>query len=213
MWLAGLIQAALVIVVGNTLPWHLSRLWYDLPGFLGDVPIPVYVVALALIVVETATAAAFVSWLYRARSNVDLFGEAQPDWAPWWSVAVWFIPVVNLVLAPVVVADVASASADELVGRETTRLVQRVWRWWLVRLGQILIGPAWQFAVLPYAIAAAVPYTSLDEHLVYLTVSPIVGVILALAGASLGGRLVGGVTRDQRSRLERVAPMQFPASV
>jgi hypothetical protein len=213
MWLAALIQAALVIVVGATLPWQLSQLRDDPAGFLADLPVSVYLVALALLVVETATAAAFVSWLYRARSNVDLFAEAQPDWARWWSVVVWFIPVVNLALAPVVVADVARGSADEVAGPETTRLVGRVWRWWLIRLGQLVAGPAYQFVAVPYALSAATPYVSLDEHLVYLVASPVLGVILALAGASAGGRLVGAVNREQRGRLERAWPTRTTAPV
>jgi hypothetical protein len=65
------------------------------------------------LVVAGASIAAFVLeviWLYRARRNLDAFPEASPQWAAGWTIGAWFIPIANLVLPALVIADVVRNS-------------------------------------------------------------------------------------------------------
>ena len=66
--------------------------------------------ALAVAGVSIAALVLEIIWLYRARKNLDAFPEASPQWAPGWTIGAWFIPVANLVLPALVIADVVRNS-------------------------------------------------------------------------------------------------------
>lgn len=75
----------------------------------------------------------FVAWLGRARRNlVEFKGEARA-FGPGWTVGAWFIPIANLVLPPLVTADVAKGSTTDPATRR--KLVALVWVWWICYLG------------------------------------------------------------------------------
>jgi hypothetical protein len=66
-------------------------------------------------------------WIYRARKNIDAFADAQPRWSLGWTVGAVFIPCANVVLVPVVLADVARASVVNPESGRARRLVALIW--------------------------------------------------------------------------------------
>jgi hypothetical protein len=62
-------------------------------------------------------AVAVLLWLYRARRNLDTFDDAEPRWSAGWTVGALFIPCANIILVPVVLADVARWSLAGDAGR------------------------------------------------------------------------------------------------
>ena len=72
----------------------------DTAGALG-------LVALAILLVAGAT---FLVWLYLARTGTDPDAADPPRWGAGWTIGAWFVPVANLVLPPIVVADLWRAT-------------------------------------------------------------------------------------------------------
>jgi hypothetical protein len=195
LWLSALVEAAVWVLNGISLPWTVGL---AVPSW------PVLVFGLIAAIVELASLAVLIVWLYFARSNVDVLPGSQPDWSLGWTIGSWFTPILNLVLPAIVIADVARNSTDEIAGRETTRQVGRVYGWWALQFAQALGGLAWQAFLTPIVIAGVDRYLHFDHRLAFALASPFLGVVLALAGAYVGSQVVGGITREQRARLERV---------
>jgi hypothetical protein len=66
----------------------------------------------------------FISWLHRARTNLDGPGGREMTWTPGWSVGGWLLPLGNLVIPQLVVSEVDRVSerrADEAEGRPHER--------------------------------------------------------------------------------------------
>ena len=103
-----------------------------------------------------------------------------------------------------VLADVARNSADEVTGRATRTQESRVWLWWTLGKLQGLLGGFWLWIGTPVLIVGLARYTSVNAHLIWTVVGPLFGVVFAVAGAYVGSRVVGGITREQRMRVERV---------
>ncbi|MBB5872656.1 hypothetical protein F4553_006090 [Allocatelliglobosispora scoriae] len=83
----------------------------------------------ASLLLVLASGVLFLSWLGRARRNVADLPGARPTYSPGWTVGAWFIPLANLILPALVIADIASASA--VPGRFPRRgLLAVVWGWW-----------------------------------------------------------------------------------
>lgn len=88
-----------------------------------DEPVPPYLRT----TVEMLAGVAFLRWLYLARRNLDRIPGARARYRPDWTVIAWLVPLVNLVLPALVVADVARAGAR---GVARTRRTALVWAWW-----------------------------------------------------------------------------------
>jgi uncharacterized protein DUF4328 len=200
LWTAALVNVATWVVLGLHWPWRMdARL-----GLLGGAPTIVMVLLVLGTIAGLLSRAVLIAWLYRARSNVDVFPDAQPDWRRGWVFGSWFIPIANLFLPYMVIADVARNSADEVTGRETSSQTARVWLWWTMGKLQSLLGGFWLWIGTPWLIIGLAQYTTVNARLTMNLVSPAFGVIFAVAGAYVGSRVVGGITREQRMRVERV---------
>lgn len=104
----------------------------------------VRLVLLALLVVTYLLAGVcFVVWLTRARLNLAAFADAMPRTPKWYPVAVWFIPVANLLTPPLIVTDVARGTAPR------TRLGGLVWTWWLLFLAGLMAAVAGLVSTAP----------------------------------------------------------------
>lgn len=80
-----------------------------------------------------ATGLMFLLWSARARNHLLLFkGEAR-SFTVGWVVGAWFIPVVNLILPALVIADLARGSTTEPAVRR--KLQALVWAWWICLIG------------------------------------------------------------------------------
>src|SRR5262249_40750218 len=58
-------------------------------------------------VVRGVRAGSFLTCLVRARRTLDRLPQARPHWGWGWSIVGWLVPIVNLLLPPVVLAEVA----------------------------------------------------------------------------------------------------------
>ena len=82
----------------------------------------------------------FVVWEARARANVAVLARGRavrpPNMAERLSVWVWILPVTNLVLPPIRVADTAAASVDRnRASRGRMRVL--VWLWWITLVSAV----------------------------------------------------------------------------
>jgi hypothetical protein len=78
------------------------------------------------------TAITFITWLYRARDNLDRRGDTGLRWRRGWTVGGWFIPLADLVIPAAVVAEVYARSRP---GAYRTWTVPRlVVGWWVAFL-------------------------------------------------------------------------------
>jgi hypothetical protein len=103
----------------------------------------VIVVAGAVLVTHVlaflVTAAAFITWMYQARRNIDRWEIAGLGWGPGWAIGGWFIPLANLVIPKLVMDAIWSGSVlgptDRHAFKNSTPLIRL---WWLpLVIGQV----------------------------------------------------------------------------
>jgi hypothetical protein len=87
--------------------------------------------------VALAAAIVFIVWLSRARDNAERLSPGPMRLAKGWTAGAWFVPVANLVLPVIVVADVWHASAPP----ERPKGAGLVGLWWTVAVGAWLLWP------------------------------------------------------------------------
>lgn len=97
-----------------------------------------------------AAGVVFLLWLYQARVNAEMLA-ARPLWlGRGWAIGAWFVPLANLMLPPMVVADVRRASS----GRSSSLVAA----WWTAVLGAVALDVVGTFSGLATK-AAAVAFT------------------------------------------------------
>jgi Domain of unknown function (DUF4328) len=82
-----------------------------------------------------ATGAAFISWLYVARKNLDAWRIRGLRWGPGWAISAWIVPLANLVMPAAVMNTVLRGSRtppDETEAPQGHSPL--VWSWWLIYL-------------------------------------------------------------------------------
>jgi hypothetical protein len=162
----------------------------------------------------------FLAWVYRANRNARALGEMEMRYGPGWSVACFFIPIVNLYAPYLAIGDIWRASRVES-GREprspASALVGSWWVIWLVgsciqfsRMGSLLDRD--QLAVLsrfPYGEAGGL--TELGKgwvkHLLELSWWLMIRDVVWIAGGILALAVVIRITDMQerkRAALERI---------
>src|SRR6266508_1341940 len=97
---------------------------------------------LALLAGSLVAGVWFLVWLYRARSNLGAFYDAYPRLSTGLVIGAWLLPVANLILPGMVVADTARESVPPAEPRRRRRLVALVWSWWTVYLLGVVAGIA-----------------------------------------------------------------------
>lgn len=115
---------------------------------------------------------AFIAWFYRAYCNLRAMGNRGTDYSPGWTIGSWFIPLANLILPYLLMAEIVRGSiprrADEPYPKTVPglRLVLVWWALWIIMLilerwGLIvaqagfdffLVNTLW-FAVIAYLVA------------------------------------------------------------
>ncbi|GAA4577773.1 hypothetical protein GCM10023176_51940 [Micromonospora coerulea] len=85
--------------------------------------------ALPYLVAFLAGSVLVIIWTWRARKNLDAFPGALPSSSPAWAIAGWLVPLINLVVPPRVMANIAR---DSLWRRSTPPLVGLWWAAWLL---------------------------------------------------------------------------------
>jgi hypothetical protein len=88
---------------------------------------PVRATMLASLVLAALVGLALLVWLYRARTNLDAFADAAPRWSVGWTLGALFIPCANVVLVPVVLADLARWSVRDGGAARARRVIALIW--------------------------------------------------------------------------------------
>jgi hypothetical protein len=139
-----------------------------------------------LVVVSLAIFVLLIIYFYRASLNTDLWNRVRKTWATGWTIGAWFIPLGNLVLVPLVVAEIWRRSPDRVNterGASEPSVTPVVLWWVLLVVGYILVS----FDLDPDTI---------DEYRQQDAVH-VVGCILLVAAAVLLANVVRALTRRQ----------------
>ena len=67
-----------------------------------------------LFLVSLAISVVFIVWMWRAASNVALFGRVRPKFTPGWAIGGWFIPFANFVIPGMQMFDIDKGSGPRL---------------------------------------------------------------------------------------------------
>ena len=162
----------------------------------------------------------FLGWLYRTRRELDHLDGAAPRWGWGWTVVGWLVPVANLVVPAMVVADVARESRPAYARTQRRLATALVWLGWLAVLSGIA-GKTCLAATRaghPITVGLVYSYGSLTERLdpevreqlvrmvVPASPSPVdlaVSAALALgalAGVAIVGLATSGLRRHEPAR-------------
>jgi hypothetical protein len=145
-------------------------------------------------IVAFASFVVSIVWLWRCSMNLEAFENTDPRWRPGWCIGAWFIPIANLILVPLVIADVARNSARNEA--DASRAVVATWIWGAgeaiatctYALGRGLQG-VWGPALYPESVAAM--------SVTAVTVSMVL--LLAMAAAQVG--FMKAITDLQQARI------------
>jgi hypothetical protein len=173
------------------------------------------VLLLLMALTGLVTAAAFLVWLYRARRDLDRVPGARPAWGWGWTAVAWLVPVVNLILPGVIVAEVARESWPRPAPATRKGVTLLAWSWWVAVVGSAALVWYGLATTETRGYAIAMVYSSKsdpvspDVRAAYLAMYadapswPVIlaalGPVLALAG--LTAALVAVVTRAQAQRI------------
>ncbi|MEV4533779.1 DUF4328 domain-containing protein [Asanoa sp. NPDC049518] len=181
----GLTALALAIVA--VLCWMI-KISIDRSGYTGSLDTAstlervVDVAARAYGVLQLASLALTIIWLWRARKNLDAFPDAKPSIPAGWAIGGWFLPIANLFVPGRIMANAARESTHN---RWVTRVAVIWWIALLVTWIADRVGNLW-------AENALYAYDTVDPQLVSnfygelargTTVAGAAGVIAAAAFA------------------------------
>ena len=140
---------------------------------------------------QNAAAILFLAWTFRACRNTrrEALGRA-----PFWGVAAWFIPLVNLYLPYRIIR---SVWLDCHPGGETPRFMKAWWALWLASLVLTAIMAVWTVINL-----LSPPYDSLAGIMTYNNIQ-ISGHLASIAAIPFLIMVIRGITIAQESSLER----------
>ncbi len=166
---------------------------YELLNYLMPLGMATTVADWSWILGSLVAAAAFVTWLYRARRNAGRLGGALA-WAPGWAVGGWFIPVASLVIPYLVVQDVRRASGP------TAQLAPVGW-WWASALVTVLLNQLiWLYHVVT-SDGATFEEAALDTRAVAYPLWT-AGTVMIVVTAFLSARVVRRITEAQQRTAE-----------
>jgi hypothetical protein len=138
-----------------------------------------------LVVLSIALFVLVIIYFYRASLNTDLWTGDRKTWSTGWTIGAWFIPLGNLVLVPLVVAEIWRRSPEPESGseRRAPSLAPVVVWWVLVVLGFVSAS----FDVDPDTIDG---YRAQD-------IVHVVGCVVLVAAGALLITVVRSLTRRQ----------------
>ncbi len=142
-----------------------------------------------LVVVSLAIFVLVIVYLYHASLNTDLWNRDRKTWATGWTIGAWFIPLGNVVLVPLVVAEIWRRSPDpgDSVRGEAAPSVAPVVLWWIL----VVVG----FTTASFDLDP----DTIDEYRTQDIVH-VVGCALLVAAAVLLVNVVRAITRRQTAR-------------
>jgi uncharacterized membrane protein YtjA (UPF0391 family) len=145
-------------------------------------------VGVAQQVLLVATAILFISWLYGAYERLPAIGST-PRFKPWWAIAAWFVPILNLIRPKQIVDEVWRAGDEPF-----PTVPVFVHLWWAAWIVDWLLGNAAGRLYVRAETAGEIRTAAL----IYL-ISDVCDVVAAV----LGFRIVEGATAGLERQLER----------
>jgi hypothetical protein len=85
-----------------------------------------------LLLVSLAITVLFIIWMWRAASNLPLFGRVRPKFSPGFAIGGWFIPLANFIIPGMQMFDIDKGSGPRLRSGERPRGSGLVVVWWIV---------------------------------------------------------------------------------
>jgi hypothetical protein len=177
-----------VVTHGDVDVWP-AWMAYELLDYLLPLGMATTVADRSWILGSLVAAAAFVTWLYRARRNAGRLGGSL-EWAPGWTVGGWFIPVGGLVIPYLVVRDVLRASGP-------ARRPAPVGWWWASVLVTVLLNRLiWLYDVVT-SDGGMFEEAALDTRAVAYPLWT-AGTMMTVVTAFLSARVVRRITEAQQ---------------
>jgi hypothetical protein len=90
--------------------------------------------------VGLALAVLFIIWMWRAASNLPLFGRVKPKFSPGFAIGGWFIPLANLIIPGMHMFDIDKGSGPRLRPGERARGSGLVVVWWIMFIVGRMLG-------------------------------------------------------------------------
>ncbi len=90
--------------------------------------------------VGLALAVLFIIWMWRAASNLQLFGRVKPKFGPGFAIGGWFIPLANLIIPGMHMFDIDKGSGPPLRPGERARGSGLVVVWWIMFIVGRMLG-------------------------------------------------------------------------
>ena len=85
-----------------------------------------------LLLVSLAITVLFIIWMWRAASNLPLFGRVRPKFSPGFAIGGWFIPLANFIIPGMQMFEIDKGSGPRLRAGERPRGSGLVVVWWIV---------------------------------------------------------------------------------
>ena len=176
--------AAWVVLIGVfTL---LQRVWLSLGGVVVSASIETHVAQLQAArriqgLLDLATVAVFLGWIWRAHRNVRMLGVARLGFSPRAAVAAFLIPMVNLVAPVRVVRELWHASRIEDTERPwwEAGVPGVVTAWWACVLVTAVADPVWR------RLAADVDSLAIGGPTVLFMVAQLTNLAAAVLGIAI----------------------------
>jgi hypothetical protein len=144
----------------------------------------------------------FLVWLTRAHRNLSAFPGAGSRFDVGWVIAVWFIPLLNLVLPPAVVSPIAHQSLYR------SRVTPLLAVWWIPF---VVAGCITNFGGALLSGVFDNPAADHAHHYSSGVGGNVIATALLATSAVALSVLVGRVSRAQEDRIARGAPTPVPS--
>jgi hypothetical protein len=147
--------------------------------------------------VSLAIAVLWIIWMWRAATNTRLFGLARQRFGPGFAIGGWFIPLANLVIPGMQMADISRGTPATAVPEGARRSTALVWWWWIT----FIVGRL-AFLAIPGGVRLGRIYrlSDLDTR---VTLS-IIGNVFVLVSAVLAILVVRRITTGQEAGAARL---------
>ena len=158
---------------------------------------------LAFLLVQLTAGIVVITWLWRARRNLDAFPGVNPGMGAGWAIGGWFIPFANLVIPFKVMDNVTRASLWR------RRIHPLVGYWWAAWILSGCVGGAEAFvdqrasAVLPLELTSAADFQRYVDYYQGAPARSVLSTLLFLAAGSLLIVLIRQISDAQTARLAR----------
>ncbi len=197
--LLGLVIVASLLRIGTAVPYRADLI--DLANGVGGGALALVedrfnVSAFISSILYVASAIAFVTWFWRAYSNLGALGKRR-ERKPGWAIGSWFIPIAGFIIPYGIGAEIWTKSEAQEDSVTAERNIEPVISWWALYLIMTLVNVV-QALMLP-------PDYTTDDLVAFVAVD-IISSVVTIAAAIAAIRYVLLATRRQQTLLDATPP-------